>query len=778
MKAVIMAGGQGTRLRPLTCDIPKPMARLCGRPILEYILDLLCSHGVTHGYLTLRYLPNIIRSHFPEGRYKTMSLSFVEEDKPLGTAGSVKNAAGDIDEDFIVISGDAMTDLDLSAAMATHKKNKAAATIVVCSVPDPREYGLVDFDENGRVTGFIEKPSFAQAVTDTANTGIYILSPKALEYIPENRPFDFAKDLFPLLLSRDEPLFVHEAKGYWCDIGDLATYARCQQDMLSGKIRCRLPREIAQGVYSPSPLPPGNYTITPPCYIGEGVTIEEGATLGPGTVVDDRSFIGRRAKVKSSILLPASFVGDRASLSGAILCPGASVKRAASLFEGAVIGTGATVGEEAAVNPGVCIWPRKIVEDGAIVRDNLQYGIARAALFDDDGITGETGVELTPEFCARIGAAAASLKEGKRIGIACSREKSASALKLAMISGMLSAGAQVFDFGESFEAELNFALSFCGLKLGVFLQSGPVGRIKIAAAGGLPPTRPMERELENSIIKGEFSRSAWDSYKERVELKGIRQLYTEHLSRLAKEDLAGMSAIVKSANRLAGKVLTEVLLNLGCGIAEGMTLHLSEDGTRLSILDYELGYIWPEKVFALCCQMEFEKGKDVALPADAPRALDSLAARYGRRILRYLACPADSSDSKARELAETQLWARDGLACAVMLLSYMKETGKTLPELMENLPDFARVVRSVRCEGNPGNIIKLFSGELNSRGTCLAQTEGIGIKLGSGIVTIRPTKRGKSLVMLAEAANYETASELCDGLERLIKSKSIDIKGK
>lgn len=775
MKAVIMAGGQGTRLRPLTCDIPKPMARLCGHPILEYILDLLCRHNITHSCLTLRYLPNIIKDHFPDSRYKTMTLSFVEEDKPLGTAGSVKNAAGEIDGDFIVISGDAMTDFDLTAAVETHKKNNAAATIIVCKVPDPREYGLVDFDDTGRVTGFIEKPNFAQAVTDTANTGIYIISPKALNLIPENRPFDFAKDLFPLLLSKNEPIFVHQAEGYWCDIGDLMTFARCQQDMLKGKIKCQMPPEIIKGVYSDSTLPSGDYTVNPPCYMGKDVIIEEGATVGPDSVIDDRSFVGRRAKIKSSILLPSSYVGERASLSGALMCPGASIKRAASLFEGSVIGTGVTVGEGATINPGVCIWPHKTVEDGAIVRDNVQYGTARAAIFDDDGISGETGVEITPEFCARIGAAAASLKQGKRIGVACSREKSAMALKMALISGILSTGAQVCDFGEAFEAELSFALTFCELDLGIFVQSGPASRLIITTSGGLPPARPIERELEGCLLKGEFSRCTWDNYRESVDMRGIKQIYMQSLLKLAPTGLTGMSVILKSANRIAGKMLTEVLLRLGCGIAQGIKLHLSENGTRVSIMDNDAGYIWPEKVLGLCCLTQFEQGKDVALPFDAPKAIDMVAARYGKKVLRYLTCPADSSDSQARELAKTQPWVRDGLASAIMLLSYMKETGKTLPQLLKELPDFAQVSRSIRCQGNPGNIIKTLSRDRDKSN--INQSEGVGIKVGEGIVIIRPTKRGKSLVMLAEAANFETANELCDDLEKLLRSKAIDNKG-
>ena len=179
MKAVIMAGGEGTRLRPLTCDSPKPMAHLCGRPVLEYILDLLQEHDVLDAAVTMRYIPSAITAHFGDG-YRQMRLSFSEEDKPLGTAGSVRLAVdsqwGGADDDVLIISGDALTDIDLSEACAFHKSRHAAATLIVTRVADPREYGLAEFDREGRITGFLEKPGWGQAATDAANTGIYILS--------------------------------------------------------------------------------------------------------------------------------------------------------------------------------------------------------------------------------------------------------------------------------------------------------------------------------------------------------------------------------------------------------------------------------------------------------------------------------------------------------------------------------------------------------------------------------------------------------------------------
>ena len=297
-----MAGGEGTRLRPLTCDLPKPMARLCGRPMMEYILQLLEKQGVQQASVTLRYLPSAISEHFGK-RYHSMSLTYVVEEQPLGTAGSVKGAAKDFDgdEDILVISGDALTDFDLSAAAEFHRRQGAAATLIVTRVEDPREFGLVCYDDEGRVIGFVEKPGWAQAVTDAANTGIYLLSPSVLSFIPDDKPFDFAKDLFPLLLSQKLPLYAYEAQGYWCDIGSLTTYLSCQRDLLEGRVKgFPMPKD---GLCVRGERPQGEYLLVPPVYIGERVTVGDGAQIGPFAVLDDDCCVGSGAKIRGSVLL-------------------------------------------------------------------------------------------------------------------------------------------------------------------------------------------------------------------------------------------------------------------------------------------------------------------------------------------------------------------------------------------------------------------------------------------------------------------------------------------
>ena len=225
MKAVILAGGEGTRLRPLSLGLPKPMTPLFDRPVMAHILHLLRRHGITEIAVTLQYMPQAVTGYFGDGSEFGVRLHWFIEEEPMGTAGGVKRCMSFLgDEDFLVISGDAVCDLDLSAALAFHQARRPAATLVLYRHPTPLEYGLVLTDGDGRVERFIEKPSWGQVLTNMVNTGIYLLTAEAMAAVPQGRPCDFGKELFPALLERGADLRGFAPAGYWRDMGDCAAY--------------------------------------------------------------------------------------------------------------------------------------------------------------------------------------------------------------------------------------------------------------------------------------------------------------------------------------------------------------------------------------------------------------------------------------------------------------------------------------------------------------------------------------------------------------------------
>jgi len=245
MRAVIMAGGRGSRLLPLTRKLPKPMVPLLGKPVMEYIVELLADHDIRDIAVTLGHLSDPIVRHFGDGSPFGVRMTYKQEQAPLGTAGGVKHIADGFDEPFVVISGDALTDMDITAARSAHRTSGALVTLVLARVTCPRGYGVVSVDPAGWIQAFIEKPlTWEEGRSYTINTGIYILDPCALAHIPAGQPYDFGCQLFPHLLQLGAPLHGYVTDRYWSDIGTLQQYYQSQLDMIDGRVQVRLPAEL------------------------------------------------------------------------------------------------------------------------------------------------------------------------------------------------------------------------------------------------------------------------------------------------------------------------------------------------------------------------------------------------------------------------------------------------------------------------------------------------------------------------------------------------------
>jgi mannose-1-phosphate guanylyltransferase len=312
---MVLAAGLGTRLRPLTYEITKPMVPVLDRPVMEHILDLLDQHGFERVIANLHYFPESIREHFGD------RLAYRYEPELLGTAGGVR-ACSDFfgDETFLVISGDALTDIDLGALVARHRAAGGVATLAVTKVSDTREYGVVLHDRDGRITGFQEKPAPDEALSDLGNCGIYVFEPRIFDYFPE-RPFvDWAQDVFPVLLENDVPFHIHEVRDYWNDIGSLSELRAGTFDALCGELRLQVEaHEHKPGLLlADGAAPPDDAEIEAPAWIGHDVQIGEGVRLMGPVVLGDGARIGDRAQLRSSIIFPGTEVAAESILVGAI----------------------------------------------------------------------------------------------------------------------------------------------------------------------------------------------------------------------------------------------------------------------------------------------------------------------------------------------------------------------------------------------------------------------------------------------------------------------------
>ncbi|MCX6364221.1 MAG: NDP-sugar synthase, partial [Actinobacteria bacterium] len=288
MRAVVMAGGEGTRLRPLTSNQPKPMVSLCGKPCMEHIVELLKKHGFDETVVTLMFLPKVIRDYFGDGSFLGVDMQYSVEQAPAGTAGSVKLAEDFLrDDTFVVISGDALTDFDLGEIVASHKQRGAMVTIALKRVENPLEFGVVVLDEEGRIERFLEKPTWGQVFSDTVNTGIYVLEPEVFDHIPADTKYDFSQDLFPKLFEMGAPLYGYVAEGYWQDIGSLPQYLTANCDLLDGKVAASIPGiELQHRIFVGESINLDSIeNISGPAYIGNYAKIAPTASIGKYTVL-------------------------------------------------------------------------------------------------------------------------------------------------------------------------------------------------------------------------------------------------------------------------------------------------------------------------------------------------------------------------------------------------------------------------------------------------------------------------------------------------------------
>ena len=444
-----MAGGQGTRLRPLTSNQPKPMLPIVGEPMMQHILRLIRRHGITDVVVTVQFLASVVRNFFGDGSDLDLSLTYATEEQPLGTAGSVKNAEALLDETFLVISGDAVTDLDLSEALRFHREKQAAVTVVLKQVRDPLEFGIVIADEDGRIERFLEKPGWGEVFSDQINTGIYVIEPEVLGFIPPGEEFDFAQDLFPLLLDKGLPMYGYVSEAAWTDVGNLDAYLEVHRDVLDRKVQVEVSGfELEGGIFlgEDAEIEPGA-KITGPVFVGPNSRVEEGAEVREHTVLGANVVVKSGAFLHRAIVHDNAYIGPSTNLRGCVIGANTDVGRGARIDEGVVVADMCRIGEGSVLNPQVKVYPFKIVEPGALVTQSIIWeSRGSRGLFGERGVAGLVNIDVTPEMALRLAMAFASSLP-KRSVVVASRDvtRTARIIKRAMVAGANAAGVHVHD---------------------------------------------------------------------------------------------------------------------------------------------------------------------------------------------------------------------------------------------------------------------------------------------------------------------------------------------
>jgi mannose-1-phosphate guanylyltransferase/phosphomannomutase len=831
MKAVLMAGGEGSRLRPLTIIRPKPMVPIVNRPVMEHVLNLLKRHGITDVIVTVQYLASVIEDNFGDGSQLGMHISYSVEEVPLGTAGSVKKVEDQLDETFLVISADALTDIDLTKVIEFHHSRQATATLTLYQVPNPLEYGVVIIDEEGRIRQFLEKPSWGEVFSDTVNTGIYVLEPKVFDYYPAGKSVDFSQDVFPQLLKNRDNLYGYVAGGYWCDVGNIQEYMRANADLLLGKVDVGpIGQEIGNGIWCET----DDVEIAPdaqiygPVWLGEATKIKDGVIIRGPSVIRDMSIVDSRAQIDRSIIWRNSYIGERTEVRGAIIGRQCSLKAKSMVFEGAVIGDQTIVGESAIIQPGVKIWPDKEIETGATLSSSLIWGSqGRRNLFGRYGVTGLVNIDLTPEFSARLASAYGSiLPKGSSVIVNRDLHRSPRMIKRAIVAGLPSSGVHVIDIKMCMPIPVaRFITRNSPAVGGMHVRLSPydnrVVDVKIFDSRGLDIDRKTERKIENALFREDVRRVYFDEvgviseqpymvedYKKafikNVNVEVIRkvrenalvldyahsecsQILVPILNQIGHEAITLNSSILEERPTSRPEEFDQAMISLAVitrSLRAQLGVRLDQSGERISVVDNRGDRItgWSLLGVVASLALRARRGGTIAVPVTAPRLFEWIAARHGGRVVRTKtdtqslmeAASADgvtiAGDENGGIIFPEFHPAMDAMFAVVKMLELLTTQEATLSDELDALPSYHTAATKVPCPwDSKGKVMRLLSQQYQPTGP--RSVDGVRIDLGEGEwVLILPDPDRPLFHVMAESETTDGARTVMEKYAALVSS--------
>ena len=823
MKAVVMAGGEGTRLRPLTSNQPKPMVPVVGKPCMEHIIELLRTHGFEDVVITVAFLPQAIRSYFGDGESMGLRIEYSVEESPLGTAGSVRLAAGKLDDTFLVISGDALCDVDLTKLVEFHKEREASVTIGLKSVENPLEFGIVVTDSEGRVERFLEKPSWGQVFSDTINTGIYVLEPEVLNHVPTDRPYDFSKELFPLLLEMGRPIYGLPLEGYWQDIGDLDQYRQANFDALDGHVDLSIQGVRLRGnVFAGEGVEFDLDAVEGPAYIGNYCRISPEATVAPYSILGNSVTLRDGARTSRAVIDSSTHVGTSAIVEGAVIGRNCDLRAHVRIHEGVAIGDEVTIGAEAEVMPGVRIYPYKEVESGAHIHESLIWeSRATSRLFGKDGVAGLVQVDVTPEVAVRLAAAlGTALKRGARV--VASRESPAACrmIKRAMVSGVNSTGVDVADLRVLPAAISRHLLKTHGYDAGFHVgtsESDPeVVQIRFFEQPGIPLTPALQKEIEKHFTRHELRRVPYADVGAVTYPARVRESYAQDLlSGIDTEAVRARSfrIVVDYSHSATSFVLPLVLGPLG---VEEVSAHAFTDrggggvltvdesldqakrlvraigadlgvvfdraGERLYLVDEEANEIPVEQTLLLFLSLLGSDGRagKLALPITVTSQADAVLEGSKLKIVRTGASLPELTKVAAGDgfvfggavgggyVFPEFLPAYDAVASLCKLLELLAPVQRSLSELVGDLPRPALVRRDIPCPWALKGLVMRVLAE-RAQGREVDTLDGIKVFDERGWTQVLPDPDEPVVHLYAEGATPEASEELLAELQELVE---------
>ena len=828
-----MAGGEGTRLRPLTSNQPKPMVSLCGKPCMEHIVELLKKHGFDETVVTLMFLPKVIRDYFGDGSSLGVSMQYSVEQAPAGTAGSVKLAEGFLrDDTFIVISGDALTDFDLGEIVAFHKRRGAMVTIALKRVENPLEFGVVVVNDEGRIERFLEKPTWGQVFSDTVNTGIYVLEPEVFDHIPEGEPFDFSQDLFPKLFEMGAPLYGYVAEGYWQDIGSLPQYLTANCDLLDGKIAASIPGiELQHRIFVGESINLDSIeNISGPAFIGNYAKIAPTAAIGKYTVLGNNVVVKDHAETRHSVIGSNTYIGASAKVVGTILGKNCDVMAGATFSEGVAVGDECVIGEQAYIAPDVKIYPFKSVESGAQINSSIIWeSRGSSQLFGKDGIVGLINVDITAELALHVAMAYGTvLKKGARVTTSRDAHPASRVIKRALICGLNSTGVVVRDLRVASSAinrfEVKNGSSQGGLHVRISSWDPEMIQIQVFEPPGVNLSEKRQKDVEKYYGRQDFRRAFYSEFGELEFPDRAMETYVRGLTNLWDAERIRSRAyrlVIDYSYSPASLTLPNILGELGAEVLSmrafndqrHASLGAEEEGAniqevqrlvrtmeadmgviigpgaeRLYIVD-ERGHEVPlEKALLLFVKLVAQhagKGEKIVLPLTVTRLAEQLAGELGVEVRRTkVSLPALAQAATedgvifAGSLGGGYIFpeflpAFDAVMSLGKLLELLAPQGGPLSEQLAQIPASTLVHKTVACPWSlKGTVMRTATENLQrdiDEDAEISLVDGIQLRRDGGWVQLLPDADEPVFHVYAEGADHADSERLAEGFLDVVR---------
>ncbi len=833
MKAIIMAGGFGTRLRPLTINVPKPMAPICNIPMMEHVVGLLKRHGLTEITSLLYFQPETIRNHFGDGSKFGIKMSYVLPDEDYGTAGAVRYALGEPEEPVLIISGDLITDFNLTSAIQWHSDKQSQATIVLTRMENPLAYGIVITGDDGRIVRFLEKPSWGEAFSDTINTGIYILQPEAIKMIPPKTNFDFSQNLYPLMLQREMGLHGCLVDGYWKDVGNVDEYHRAHIDFFSGRVEMSLrypaaERDGGELFTGDDVRIADNVKITGRVVVGDEARIDKGAILH-NCIIGDRSHVGAGAELKDTIVWSDSVIGRETRISGSIVCRQALVGSYVQMNDGVIISDNVSVGDSATIKANCKIWPSKTVDAGAIVSSSMVWGEKwNRELFTESKITGLALSEITPEMAVRVSAAFGAFV-GKGNSVMISRDASdvSRLIKRGLISGMLAAGANVSDLESLPVPALRFGLSRGNYAAGIYIRHNPddfrqLDLIFFDGSGLDMPTAKLKK-VERLYFGEDFERATLDDIgrldlPQRV-LEDYRTVFLNTIDRNIIK-AANFKVVIDHSNGSSSVIFPTLFSQLGIWSTEiNASLNprrfsispeesarsLVQLSTIVSSLNADIGFrlnpaaekltVVDEKgrtvddqlllLIVINLFLRTHEARKIAVPVAASMGVEELAEEHNVEVVRvgndHLAMMEIYRRGDVDFVGGTRggfvfpgfQTGSDAMLSAVKILELMARTNTRIGDLRARFEKFDRQSVSVPCPwSKKGTVMrKLIT---DSAGKDRQLIDGVRVFEDNGWVLVAPDRVSAAFNILAESTSADATRSLVAHYRDFVEQSQLD----